>query len=107
MIDHVVNGFKEDKVNSRRSSAVMQFMQRVSNEVKELKITAAKSESVNFLFSQTFFYILLGAIIFLLPVLTEPGEGEVMRIMTAVLFIVGPVSAVLFVVKPTDKRRPS
>jgi putative ATP-binding cassette transporter len=65
MIDHVVNGFKEDKVNSRRSSAVMQFMQRVSNEVKELKITAAKSESVNFLFSQTFFYILLGAIIFL------------------------------------------
>jgi putative ATP-binding cassette transporter len=98
IIDHVVNGFKENKVNSRRSSAVMQFMQRVSNEVKELKITAAKSESINFLFSQTFFYILLGAIIFLLPVLTEPGEGEVMRIVTAVLFIVGPVTAVLVVV---------
>lgn len=98
IVDHVVNGFKENKVNSRRSSAVMQFMQRISNEVKELKITAAKRESINFLFSQTFFYILLGAIIFLLPVLTEPEEGEVMRIVTAVLFIVGPVSAVLVVV---------
>lgn len=98
IVDHIVNGFKENKVNSRRSSALMQFMQLVANEVKELKISAAKRESINFLFSQTFFYILLGAIIFLLPVLTEPEEGEVLRIVTAVLFIVGPVTAVLVVV---------
>lgn len=98
IVDHVVNGFKENKVNSRRSSAVMQFMQRISSEVKELKVAAATREAINFLFSQTFFYILLGAIIFLLPVLTEPEEGEVLRIVTSVLFIVGPVSAVLVVV---------
>jgi putative ATP-binding cassette transporter len=98
IVDHIVNGFKENKVNSRRSSAVMRYMQNISNEVKELKIAAATRESINFLFSQTFFYILLGAIIFLLPVLTTPDEGEVLRIVTAVLFIVGPVSAVLVVV---------
>jgi putative ATP-binding cassette transporter len=98
IIDHIVNGFKENKVNSRRSSSVMQFMQSISYDVMNLKIIAAKRESINFLFSQTFFYILLGAIIFLLPVLTEPDEGEVLRIVTAVLFIVGPVTAVLVVV---------
>ncbi len=98
IVDHIVNGFKENKVNSRRSSAVMLYMQQISNEVKELKIAAAKRESINFLFSQTFFYILLGAIIFLLPVLTKPEEGEILRIVTSVLFIVGPVSSVLVVV---------
>jgi putative ATP-binding cassette transporter len=98
IINHVVNGFKENKVNSKRSSSVMRFMQRLSFDVMKLKTRAAQRESINFLFSQTFFYILLGAIIFLLPILTKPNEGEILRIVTAVLFIVGPVSAVLVVV---------
>jgi putative pyoverdin transport system ATP-binding/permease protein len=98
VIDHIVNGFKENKVNSRRSSAVMRYMKQVADNVMTLKVKASSRESINFLFSQTFFYTLLGVIIFLLPVVTEPEDGEILRITTSVLFIMGPVSAVLVVV---------
>ncbi len=100
-LDSVLHGFKEIKVNKKKNDSVYKRFVKVTNETKELYMGANYKFITSYLFAQSFFYILLTVIIFVLPMYYEVANANVVKISSAILFIVGPmetfVSAVPFV----------
>lgn len=94
----LLKGFKEIKVNRKKSNSLFAFLNNIATETTDLKIKAARTESVNFIFSQTFFYTLIGIILFILPQLVEIESNNLIKIITSILFIMGPVSSVIIVI---------
>ena len=91
-LTHLVEGFKEVKLNSERNQAVYAELVRLANMVIDLKSHTAYVFADHFIFSQTAFYILLGLIVFLLP---GAFPGQLMSVTAALLFVIGPLSSLI------------
>lgn len=92
---HILQGFKEIKVNHRKGNAVSRFVEGISEAVKKLKIKALIPYADNYVYSVVFIYLLIAIIIFILPNLYTNFGDVVIKLTTAVLFIVGPISNVV------------
>lgn len=94
-LTHVLDGFKEVKMNEPRSRDLYRHVQDASAAVAELKITIGTQFANHFAFSQATFYIVVGGIVFLLPRL-NPAYSEVVTQATAtILFVFGPLTTLL------------
>lgn len=94
-VTHILDGFKEVKMSQSRSDDLFDATQTISREVRDLKIRTMRLYNSNYIFSQCFFYILIGAIIFILPRLVPTYTNVITEVTTAILFIVGPLSTVV------------
>ncbi len=92
MIYTVLDGFKELKMNQKKSDEYFGFVKIVAEETKELKIRTGFHFVVEIMFSQVSFYILLGVIVFILPRFDYMAGDLVIKVATAVLFIIGPAT---------------
>lgn len=88
MVD-LLDGFKEVRLNQARSTDLMSDIRDVSRRAANLKIEANSQNSRLLVFAQSAMYLLLGAVVFVVPVFTEPDSSSVMKTATALLFIVG------------------
>jgi putative ATP-binding cassette transporter len=67
----------------------------ISVSAETLKLKTGAEFIKNYLFSQTFFYILIGVLVFVLPTMSE-AYGDVLTKSTAViLFIIGPLTTMV------------
>ncbi len=101
--NHVLDGFKELRINRRKSDALFAVFRGMADGVKDLKVHSTIQYVTNFMFHQIFFFMLIAAVVFLLPQLI-PTYGEVlMKATIAIMFIVAPLevigNAVPFVVR--------
>ncbi|GAB5526614.1 MAG: pyoverdine export ABC transporter PvdE [Roseivirga sp.] len=100
-LDSILYGFKEIKVNKKKNDSVFSRFSRVTSQTKELYVTANYKFITSYIFAQSFFYILLMVIIFLMPMYSEMENDSIVKISSAILFIVGPmetfVSSIPFV----------
>jgi putative ATP-binding cassette transporter len=94
-ISHIVDGFKEVRLNSRKSDAVFERFKAVTREVRDLKIAAQIGFCVDIMFSDLFFYSLLSVVVFLLPALVPTSAAVVLMTTAAILFIIGPLQMVV------------
>ncbi len=94
-VTNILKGFKEAKMNVRRGKSLAIHARRVSEETKDLKIVASQMYSSNYVFSQNFFYLLIAVVIFLLPRLVPTYADAVTEVAATILFIIGPLSAVV------------
>ncbi len=94
-ISHVLDGFKEIKMNAKKSDEVMDNLNRVSNDVRTLRINGLVPYADNFIFSTGFFFMLIGFIAFILPNLNPDLGGAVTKLTTAFLFLIGPIGSVV------------
>lgn len=94
-LTHVLSGFKELKLNRAKSDDVFRTVEATSDETRDLKIETGMKFVNAYIFSQTFFYILLGALVFVLPRYIETYSNQVIGITSAILFIMGPLSGVV------------
>ena len=90
-LSHVINGFKELKVNWRKSNDAFFHFREISDTTEEIKVKTGFSFVTDFVFSQTFFYVLIATLVFLLPSLTSVYYEVVVKLVMAVLFIVAPL----------------
>ena len=98
MIDdlgHVVDGFKEIRLNQAKNDAVFATLARTCEGVRELKVKAQVCFCVDIMFSDLFFYSLLAVVVFLLPRLVPAYGAIVLMITAAILFIIGPLQMVV------------
>jgi len=95
LVSGFLDGFKEVKLSSQRAAAVLADVVSVSARTAEYRTDAQKSLSVNFIFAQTAFMMLLGTLVFLTPMFSETYSGTVMGSMTTVMFLIGPISAII------------
>ena len=95
-LGQLVHGFKELKMNRAKSTDWFDnSYTATSREGETLKLKTAVQFVKNFMFSQTFFYILIGIVVFLLPVLSATYSDVVIKTTAVILFIIGPLTAIV------------
>jgi len=97
-LTHIVDGFKELKVNRRKSDHVFTHFKDISDSTEKIKVKAGIAFITDFVYSQTFFYILIAILVFLLPMFIDTYSEVIIKLVMAVLFIIGPVEMVVGVI---------
>lgn len=95
MVEALLGGFKEIKLSSRRAAELLDDAVRVSSRTAHYRSLAQRTLGMNFVFSQAAIFVLLGSLVFILPVLSTTFAAITVKVLTAVLFLVGPVSGVI------------
>jgi putative ATP-binding cassette transporter len=94
-LTHFLDGFKEVRMNRQRSHDLFARFTQISHEATNRKCYTHEQIARTFIFSQVSFYVLLGVIVFVVPQLSQTYTGSVVKITTAVLFLVGPITALV------------
>jgi putative ATP-binding cassette transporter len=94
-LGHIIDGFKEAKLNRKRNESLFARFEEVSEAGLQLKTRLGVMYVNDIMFSHLFMIILIGVIVYILPRLI-PTYGEmVLQVTAAVLFIVGPLEAIV------------
>ncbi|OBU85426.1 hypothetical protein MY55_16585 [Chromobacterium subtsugae] len=94
-IGSLLSGFKEVKLSSRRAEALIDDVETTSEITAQLRKVAQRGISINFMFAQIALFLVLGSMVFVLPVFSPAYTDTVMKTLTAVLFLVGPISGII------------
>ena len=91
----MIDGFKEIRLNRKKSDAVFSEFTELSESVRSLKIDTQIMFLVDIMFSDVVFYSLLAVVVFLLPRFSHPAGAAVLMTTAAILFIMGPLQLVV------------
>ncbi len=94
-LSDLLNGFKEVRLNASRSEDLFQDIEGVSTTAAELKIKSQVDGLKQFVFSQSAFYVLIGAVVFVVPSFSETLGASMLKTTTALLFVIGAISSVV------------
>ncbi|MBB6254534.1 cyclic peptide export ABC transporter [Nitrospirillum iridis] len=95
MTSDLIDGLKEIKLSRARASDVVTDLTQVAVSMRDLKIKTTDQYNLNTIFTLSFFYTLIGFIVFILPVFIERSADSVQELITSVMFVLGPVSMIL------------
>ncbi len=85
-----LDGFKEVRLNSARSGDLFDDAVAVSRTAANIKIGAQVDTLKQIVSTQSYIYILLGAVVFVAPLFSESlTGGSITKTTTALLFVVG------------------
>jgi putative pyoverdin transport system ATP-binding/permease protein len=85
----LLDGFKEVRLNRARSDDLFDDIVEVSRTAANIKIRTQSEMFKRLVFSQSSIYVLLGAIVFVAPVLADTQAATIAKATTATLFVVG------------------
>lgn len=99
----ILDGLKEIKLNRKKGNDVFSHYKRLSSVLQKLKVTTGYLFSANTVFSQAFIYIILGAIVFILPQFNESFSKEIVSTTTAMLFAIGPLTSLVSMIQSYEQ----
>ena len=102
-ISHLVNGFKEVKINRKKGQDLLSRIAGVSNTAQDIKSTLMKKESRLWGFGRLFIYALLPIVVFIIPTFSHEHASNIFKISATLLFLIGP-STILVNMIPTINR---
>lgn len=91
LLDHVMEGFKELKLNRSKSDDLFAHFNEIADESENLRIKTGTSYVTDFMFSQVAFYLLLACLIFLMPRFSHTSSVTIIKLTASILFIMGPL----------------
>lgn len=91
LLNQVMEGFKEIKLNRRKSDDLFAHFNEIASESECLRIRTGILYVTDFMFSQVAFYLLLACLIFLMPRFSETTAATVIKLTASILFIMGPL----------------
>ncbi len=95
-VNHLLAGFKEVKVNAARGDDLFEnHIVKRSDGARTLKVEAEVRFCNNYLFVHIVFFLVVAAVIFLVPRLSGLDQPRIMTIVAAVLFTIGPLGQVV------------
>ena len=94
-LGHILYGFKELRLNDQKSDSLFLSLTEIADSTREAKSRAGVLFAVSLLFSQIFFYILIAAIVFVLPEYVPMMSSAIQKTTSTILFIVGPFTIVV------------
>lgn len=94
-LSHVLDGFKEIKLSHKRGEDIRADINEVSIEARDNSIMTKIMYSNAYIFAQTFFYVLVGIMVFIVPRFFDIPSESVIQIAAVILFIIGPLSSVV------------
>ena len=103
LIEDLIDGLKEIKLSHTRRIAVVKELSGVADRLRDIKIRTAGVYNRNAVFSQCFFYVLLGVIVFVLPRVLTGFAPIASELVATVLFIFGPISTIVTAIPAAAK----
>lgn len=95
-MQHVLDGFKELKINREKTDDLYgNYMRQVSEEAWRNNVSTDISNVNLQLYAQLYFYILMASVVFLLPQLSSLTADKIMSITTIIFFIMGPIVVII------------
>jgi len=94
----LLRGFKELRINRLKSDDVFAEFGAAASRGRDARVRVMLQFSNNVVFVESFFLVLVGAIVFILPVTSPTFSGSVTKIVAAVLFLMGPLSNVVIMI---------
>lgn len=98
LLTHLLSGFKEVRINKARSDALFADLEQISERATDKKKHSQSGVAKSFILSQTMFYFLVAAMVFLVPQLGKFFHSVstnypevVIKTATATLFLIGPI----------------
>ena len=100
-LNDFLHGFKEVKMSLTRSDNIYEkFLRKNRNASKDISVNTSVKYMNNELVGSYSWYMVLGAIIFVLPRLVHLDNGQTTAFIITILYMIGPV-AVLITLVPT------
>lgn len=106
-LDSALSGFKELKMNSKKRDDLYAHQNDVLNKLYNLKIDLSEKFITVIMFTETFLYILLGVIVFVVPHIIIEDNTTVIQITASLLFIIGPIDNAIYIFPLASKTRRS
>jgi putative ATP-binding cassette transporter len=94
----LLKGFKELRINKLKSDDVFEEFASTATRVREVRTGVMVLFSNNIIFVEMFFVLLLGAVVFVMPVLSTSFSGSATKVVAAVLFFFGPLTNVVTII---------
>ena len=94
-LNGLLKGFKEVRINYLKSDDVFEEFRSTATRVRDARTRVMILFSNNIVFVEMFFLVLLGAIAFVLPVVSTSFSGSATKIVAAILFFFGPLGSVV------------
>lgn len=95
-LNHLLEGFKELKMNRKKSDDLFHNgLEVISNEAREMRLKTEMSFIANAIFASFFLWLLLAAVVFLLPQLTSSSPRLIVSIVAVLLFVIGPLGFIV------------
>jgi len=94
----VLEGFKEARLNQKKSDDLRDDVHEVAERVTELREEIEDLQTRRTIMGRASFYILIAMVVFLLPVIIETYTEVIAETVTAILFVVGPLSMIVGIV---------
>lgn len=91
-LNHVLDGFKEIKVNYRKNEDVFSHIDTISNDTTQFKINFGVKVVRHTMYFQVAFYFFLTILIFIMPLFTQVYGNIIFKLTTIVFFIIGPIN---------------
>ena len=88
-LSHILDGFKEIKLDRAKNNALMGHIISLAEQTRELKIKSGLASNFYFIFSQISLYLMLGAVVFILPHFSPTYPDVVIKTTVAILFMMG------------------
>jgi len=90
-----LDGFTELKMDHRRAQAVGEYVDGHATTLRWARERMVTIFNHRIIFAQTFFFSMVGAVVFILPKLVHAYADVVQQLATSVLFVVGPLGMVV------------
>jgi putative ATP-binding cassette transporter len=94
-LSHLIDGFKEIKINRAKNDEVFHRVEDVSRRTEEVMKKVSYGYVDHMVLSQTFFFLILAALIFVMPTTDYSRPEIVLKLTSAILFMVSPLEGAL------------
>ena len=95
-LNDLLGGFKQVRISAERSNTLYNdYIHMNRDKARSLNVNTSRSYVFNELLGAFSWYVLLGVIIFLLPVLFKFQVNQIAAFITAVLFMMAPISQLI------------
>ncbi len=97
VLTHLLDGFKEVKLSSARNRDLFAHLQEIAAQAAYYKTRTGIRYADYYLFTQVMFQLLLAAMVFILPQVSESlvQPDQITSLTAAILFIMGPLTVVV------------
>ncbi|WP_440054270.1 cyclic peptide export ABC transporter [Pseudoalteromonas sp. T1lg65] len=94
-LSDLLDGFKEVKLSDPRADDLEGQFKRDSSRAKRAKTTTQTLFATDFVLSQITFFVATGAMVFIVPMLSDVYSDVVIKVTTASLFLIGPITSIV------------
>ena len=94
----LLKGFKELRINRLKSDDVFEEFSGSAGRVRDVRTRVMMRLSDGIVFDESFFHVLVGAMVFVLPLLSPGFSGDIVKVVASVLFLIGPLGNVVMMI---------